>query len=144
MLNPFWLILEIGSRALGQQTMLHHSRDAQRTRFSVLSTVYYFSRFLRELMRNRCLKNTELEIYNRLETTYTITSSIWMQICGRSGSKTKAGLPLMGKSFFSHTYSPGWSLLSLGRLMPVHIRSFASSFLCSRGLTSLVFANPHL
>lgn len=45
MLNPFWLILEIGSCALGHQTVLHHSRDAQRTTFSFLCAVYYLPWF---------------------------------------------------------------------------------------------------
>lgn len=95
-------------------------------------------------MRERCLINTEMEIYNKLETTYIITSSIWMQICGRSVSKTKAELSLVSKLFFNHTGPPTSPCHLQEDLMLVHIWFLSLSSLCSVDLTFLVLANPNL
>lgn len=76
--------------------------------------------------------------------TYIITSSIWMQICGRSVSKTKAELSLVGKLFFSHTGPPTSPCHLQEDLMLVHIWFPSLSSLCSVDLTFLVLANPNL
>lgn len=99
--------------------MQHHRGDAQGTRLlpSELGSTSLIPKGAHETEMNR-----EMQIYNRLENTHIITSSIWMRICGRSGSKTKARL------------SGGPSACPQGPLPA----------LLSVGLTFPVFANPHL
>lgn len=84
-----------------------------------------------------------MEIYNKLETTYIITSSIWMQINGRSISKTKADLSLVGTLLFNHM-GPSTSPCYLQVLVLGHIWFLSPSAQCSVDLTFLVLANPNL
>lgn len=67
-----------------------------------------------------------------------------MQICGRSVSKTKAELSLVGKLFFNHTGPPTGPCYLQEGLMLAHIWFLSPSAQCSVDLTFLVLANPNL
>ena len=143
-LSPFWLILGTGPCTPGQQAMLLLSRDVQGPRSPALCAVHHSPEVRGSSETDRFLMNTGMEIYNRLETTHIMTSSVWMQMCGRSGSKTKAAFPLRGELFFNPTGPPHWSLLSTHweAICLFTLGPLSSSSLCSGSLTSPALANP--